>query len=89
MAKSKVLSNALGGRDSIFMVVDKFSKMTHVIPSYKVDDAYHVANLYFKEVCRIETPNFLAIFGEPSKVSLAPSYSSPPLAILKQMRKLK
>ena len=53
-----VLPQTKKGRDSIFVVMDRFSKMAHFISCHKSDDAINVADLFFSVIIRLHgVPN--------------------------------
>ncbi|RDY05047.1 hypothetical protein CR513_11169, partial [Mucuna pruriens] len=56
-----------GGKDLIFMVVDKFSKMTYFIPCHKGDDACHMTNCFLRNGEQNFTPT-LEFYEKESEI---------------------
>ncbi|RDY04059.1 hypothetical protein CR513_12266, partial [Mucuna pruriens] len=85
------LPRSRGGKDSIFVVVDRLSKMAHFIPCHKIDDACHVANLFFKKMTIVldRDSKFLSHFWRTLWSKLGTKLLFSTTAIFKLMGKLK
>ena len=62
------LSRTRRSKDSIMVVVDRFSKISHFVPCNKYNDASHVANLYFKDIMRLHGITKTMVSNRDSKL---------------------
>ena len=70
------LSKTQCNKESMFVVVDRFSKTAHFVACNKTTDATHITEIYFREIMRLHgipcyivfligIPSFQVTFGSP------------------------
>jgi hypothetical protein len=56
------------GGDFIFVVMDKFSNITHFIYYHKIDDATNIVNLFFREIVWLHEVSKSIVFDHDVKL---------------------
>ena len=56
------------GRDSTFVIIDKFSKMEYFISCHKIDDVMNITDLFFRKIVRLHGVSMDIVFDQDVKV---------------------
>ena len=72
---NKKRTSSKRGRDSIFVVVDWFLKITYFISCHKIDNATNAADLFFKEIVRLHgVPRIIVSYHDAKFLSSFESF---------------